>query len=165
MPAEDPETVRMLCPYCGEVSRSAARCESCKGYFDPLSRQASQNAMGPWFVLDPSSPTRPGCSYETVRELVRRGRITKATVVRGPSTRQFWNYACRTPGIANLLGECHNCHASVDSGVSECPACGASFSIQHDRQTLGLGPVHLLPGQASADAIVAHSDVSVRSPT
>lgn len=163
MPEPDQDGVRTLCPYCGMVSKSSARCSSCKGYFDPLSRQASQNAMGPWFVLDPACPTRPGCSFETVRELVRRGRIAKSTVVRGPSTRQFWNYACRTPGLANLLGECHNCHAPVEPAMPACPGCGASFALVDDRQHLGLAAVHLLPGQASPEAIVEHSESGIQN--
>src|ERR1043165_9344829 len=156
----DPHPVHkgILCPYCGTVSAGdPKRCERCAGFFDPLSRQATQNAMGPWFIRDPASPFRPGCSFETLREQIRRGRITKETILRGPSTRQYWNFASRTPGIANLLGVCHNCHVAVRPDDFSCAACGAVFTPDTDRQHMGLAPVHLLPGQASPEVIAAAS--------
>lgn len=143
----------MLCPYCGHVSPDTTRCVSCRGFFDPLSRQASQNAMGPWFLRDESQPFRPGCSYETLRALATRGRLTLDTVIRGPSTRQFWSPARRTPGVANLLGVCHNCAGTANAHESACASCGASFGVEPDRQFLGLGPVRLLPGQASPEMV------------
>jgi hypothetical protein len=147
----------ILCPYCGQVSLSPKRCDACAGFFDPLSRQASQNAMGPWFIRDLRGPFRPGCSFETVRELVKRGRIVRETVIRGPATRQFWNFAGRTPTVANLLGLCHNCGGEVPPDAFSCGACGAVFTPETDRQHLGLAPVHLLPGQASPQIIAAAS--------
>jgi hypothetical protein len=111
--------------------------------------------MGPWFLHDAAHPFRPGCSYETLRELIRRGRVSAATVLRGPATRQFWSFAGRTPGIANLLGLCHNCQAAVSPDAYACAACGAVFTPETDRQHLGLAPVHLLPGQAAPEIIAA----------
>jgi hypothetical protein len=145
----------ILCPYCGHVSMNPRRCEACSGHFDPLSRQASQNAMGPWFIRDTANPFRPGCSYDTLRELIRRKKIHRNTVIRGPSTRQFWSFAGRTPSVANMLGICHNCQADVDAAAFACQACGAAFSPDTDRQHLGLAPVHLLPGQATPEMIAA----------
>jgi hypothetical protein len=145
----------ILCPYCGNVSANPRRCDACAGFFDPLSRQASQNAMGPWFFRDHSQPFRPGCSYETLKELIRRGRVNRSTVLRGPTTRQFWSFAGRTPSVANLLGLCHNCQAEVAPDSFACTACGAAFSPETDRQHLGLAPVHLLPGQAPPEIIAA----------
>src|SRR6185369_16768084 len=103
-PATPPAPRGVLCPYCGRISVNPRRCDGCGGFFDPLSRQATQNAMGPWYLRDPAHPFRPGCSYETVRDLVKRGRIRPDTILRGPATRQFWNFAARTPTVANLLG-------------------------------------------------------------
>lgn len=152
----------VLCPYCGEVSPDMSRCVACGGHFDPLSRQASQNAMGSWFVRDAARPFRPGCSYETLRELVRRGKIGPETVIRGPTTHQFWTFAARAPSIANLLGRCHNCHSAVDPGGYMCASCGAAFTPETDRQHLGLAPVHLLPGQTSPELIAASAAPHVR---
>jgi hypothetical protein len=154
----------ILCPYCGQVSLNPKRCDSCGGFFDPLSRQASQNGMGPWYIRDARGPWRPGCSFETLRELVRKGRVTRETVLRGPATRQFWNFAGRTPTVANLLGVCHNCGGDVSPEAYSCAACGAVFTPETDRQHLGLAPVHLLPGQASPEIIAASSGAPARAP-
>jgi predicted RNA-binding Zn-ribbon protein involved in translation (DUF1610 family) len=148
---------RVLCPYCGEVSADPRRCDGCRGFFDPLSRQATQNAMGPWFIRDETGPWKPGCSIETLREMIRRGKVTRETVLRGPGTKQFWNFAGRTPSIANLLGACHNCRAAVKPDDYSCKACGAVFTPDADRQHMGLAPVHMLPGEASPEMVAAAS--------
>lgn len=153
VPPPVPRPVLLVCPYCGHESANHARCDRCKGLTDPLSRQASQNAMGPWFIRDDAAPFRPGCSYDTLAALVARGRVTAASIIRGPSTRQFWTRAANVPGIAHLLGECHACHTPVAPGLTACPSCGASFEITSDRQSLGLAPVRLLPGHAAPEVI------------
>ena len=66
-----------LCPYCGCVSSDLNACEHCKGRFEPLSRQATQNAMGPWQIKDPKHPFLPGCSYERLRKAVEQGRVVR----------------------------------------------------------------------------------------
>jgi len=154
---DEPAAQATLCPYCGHVSGNPKRCRVCGGLFDPLSRQATQNTMGPWFVRDESSPHLPGCSYETLRKLVLRGKVGRASIIRGPTTRQFWVIATRVPGVAHLLGECHSCHAPTSAQATSCPSCGARFVVSPDRQQMGLGPVHLLPGQASPEQIAAQS--------
>lgn len=154
----------MLCPYCGSVSANPKRCDRCGGHFDPLSRQATQNAMGPWYIRDLANPTRPGCSYETLKDLIQRGKVTRETILRGPATRQFWNFAGRTPSVANLLGVCHNCQREVSRESQSCGLCGAGFAPEADRQHLGLAPVHLLPGQATPETIAAVSIQERRPP-
>lgn len=143
----------ILCPYCGSVGTQAKQCSICTGYFDLLSRQRSQNAMGPWFVRDLARPFQPGCSYATLVRMVQRGKIKPDTALRGPSTRQFWSLARHTPGVAHLLGECHACHTPAMPTSTSCSKCKASFVVPDDRQHLGLGPVHLLPGDADAATI------------
>lgn len=141
-----------LCPYCGARTRSVSACEVCAGRFDPLSRQATQNAMGPWFVRDESQPFRPGCSYATMLRLIERGTLSADTPVRGPSTRQFWTPARWCPGIAHRLGVCHSCQTRVEPDDEACPTCGASFVVPPDRQHLGLGEIRALPGRAAESA-------------
>lgn len=136
-----------ICPYCGSRSRSLAACESCRGKFDPLSRQATQNAMGPWFIRDEDNPHRPGCSHETLVLLIQRGEVRLDTVLRGPASRQFWTLARWCPGVAHLLGVCHSCQRAVDPLATVCEACGASFRQASDRQQLGLGEVRFVPGR------------------
>lgn len=135
----------VLCPFCGASSLRRERCETCNGFFDPLSRQATQNHMGPWYIRDIEHPFRPGCSYGVMRAMASKGKLTPATVVRGPSTRQFWELARRTPGIAHLLGICHACQKPATSDQRACAECGTSFVIEDDRQYLGLGDVRELP--------------------
>jgi len=151
LPTPQPRSV--LCPFCGSVTPGADRCAGCGGRFDPLSRQATQNHMGPWFVRDEGSPHRPGCTYETVLRMVDGGQIGLDSVIRGPSTRQFWMLARHAPGVSHRLGVCHNCRASVRPDAFQCPECHAAFSIDRDRQHLGLGPTRPLPGQGAPEVL------------
>ena len=141
----------LICPYCGETQPQAQRCRSCAGLLEQLSRQATHNAMGPWFVRDPDRPHQPGCSYETLVRLVERGQIGKYTIVRGPTTTQFWTIAKRVPGVAHLLTYCHNCDASVDPGDHGCHACGVPFGAYLDRNYLGLPEIRPLPWEAQLE--------------
>jgi hypothetical protein len=153
-----------LCPYCGCVSTDLTRCAHCSGNFEPLSRQATQNAMGPWQIKDPKNPFLPGCSYERLRKAVEQGRVTRSTVVRGPTTRQFWSFACNAPGVAVLVGECHACHAGVKTDEYMCGKCGVLLSPATDRQSLGLSAVTLLPGEAPAAVVASTSLGSIVRP-
>ncbi|MBU6414498.1 MAG: hypothetical protein KGS45_13630 [Planctomycetes bacterium] len=145
-----PPLASTTCPYCGvelgSTGDSSNRCFSCRGLLDPLSRQASQNDMGPWFIRDDKRPFRPGCSFEVLRALVLKGRLSKETIIRGPSTRQFWMTAAQTPGIGHLFGSCHSCGTECSPSDITCDECHAGFIIESNRQHLGLGPIHLLPG-------------------
>lgn len=145
-----PTLTSTTCPYCGvdlgSTADSSNRCFSCRGLLDPLSRQASQNDMGPWFIRDDKLSFRPGCSYEVLRALAIKGRLTRDAIIRGPSTRQFWMAAAQTPGIGHLFGSCHSCGTDCSPSDVTCDECHASFVIESNRQHLGLGPIHLIPG-------------------
>ncbi len=138
----------LICPYCGQTQPQVERCHGYGGLLEPLSRQATHNAMGPWFVRDLDRPHQPGCSYETLVKLVEREQIAKHTIIRGPTTRQFWTIAKRVPGVAHLLGYCHNCNASVDPADHGCHACGVPFGAYLDRNYLGLPDIRPLPWEA-----------------
>jgi len=155
----------VLCPYCGSLSAHLKQCTQCSGYFDLLSRQRSQNAMGPWFIRDVSRAFQPGCSLGTLVRMTQRGKIKPETVIRGPSTRQFWTFARNTPGISHLLGECHSCHTPVMPIAKLCSSCNASFVADDDRQNMGLSPVHLLPGDADTATIAASLGSKAPPPT
>lgn len=146
-----------LCPYCGHGSERSTECTSCGGLFEPLSRQATQNGMGPWFIRDDANPHLPGCSYDVLRAMVRKGRVRAETILRGPTSRQFWLPAGRVPGVAHLLGRCHACDLAVTAAATECPHCRAPFSVPDDRQYLGLAEVRWLPGQQAPAVIAAAS--------
>lgn len=151
----------VLCPYCGVVSGTVHRCTGCGGHLDALSRQATQNAMGPWYVRDEQQPHRPGCSYDTLSKLCEQGKVTTESVVRGPGTGQFWMLARRVPGIAHRLGVCHSCQAPAKPDEYACRACGALFAGERDRQHLGLGPIRPLPGQESPEMVAARLSVKM----
>lgn len=131
----------ILCPYCGHVNPGPAeRCGGCGGFFDPLSRRVTQQHMGPWFVRDSANPFRPGCTYQVLVKQVQRGKITANTILRGPTTKQFWSVARHVPGVSHLLGVCYQCSEKVQSTDKKCPKCGARFPELPDRQQLGLDP-------------------------
>lgn len=153
-----PKLRSLVCPYCGAVTPDSGRCEKCAGRFDPLSRQATQNQMGPWEIRDERVPFRPGCSYATLVRLIEQGAVRGETVLRGPSTRQFWTLARHTPGVANRLGVCHNCQAIVKPDAFSCPSCEASFEVERDRQHMGLGPARPLPGQGLPEVLALHAE-------
>ncbi len=144
------EATQVICPYCGHTQSDATRCEMCRGLFEPLSRQATQNAMGPWFIRDETQPFRPGCSYETLVRLVERGKVTPATIIRGPTTRQFWKRADQVQGLSHLMHVCHACGERVGKTDVCCEYCGAPFAADGDRQTLGLAPVRNVEAMAAS---------------
>lgn len=140
-PAAPPDT-SCVCPYCGHRERAnAEECSECRGLFEPLSRIATQNAMGPWQLRDEANPFRPGCSIETLRALISRGKLTRETVLRGPATKQFWKRAGEIRGVSHFLGLCYSCKGSANAKDHFCRSCGASFVAESDRNWLGLDAV------------------------
>lgn len=165
-PNRVPEAEPVVCPFCGESRPGGGpeRCGACGAFTDPLSRQATQNEMGPWFIRDPGHPFRPGCRLETIERWVRTGKVTEGTVLRGPSTHQNWTRADRTPGIARLLGLCHACHGRVTNDEVICRSCGTGLTAERDRQHLGLAAIRAIPGRARPDEI-ARELIGPASPT
>lgn len=143
------KTKVLICPYCGETQPAGDVCRACGGLFEPMSRQATHNAMGPWFIRDPEKPFQPGCSYDTLTKLVQRGVVTKLTIVRGPTTKQYWTVAKRVAGISHLLGYCHQCDSDVKPSDHGCPECGAVFGAYLDRNYLGLPELRAMPWEES----------------
>lgn len=143
------KTKVLICPYCGETQPASDNCKACGGLFEPLSRQATHNAMGPWFIRDAERPYQPGCSYDTLTRLIQRGVVTKLTIVRGPTTKQFWTVAKRVGGIAHLLGYCHQCDSDVSPSDHGCAVCGAAFGGFLDRNYLGLPELRPMPWEES----------------
>ena len=111
--------------------------------------------MGPWSVRLSKSPFGPGCSYARLCVLIERGRITPDTILRGPSTHQFWTPARKVPGVAHRLGVCHSCGGPAEASAFSCGRCGARFAASEDRQHLGLAPSRMLPGSATPARVAA----------
>lgn len=128
------------CPYCGHLPESpgASRCSNCGGLFEPLSRKATQLAMGAWFVRDEARPFMPGFNDAILRHQVASGRVKADTIVRGPTTHQFWMRADQTPGVSRLLGKCHACGGGVSPEDQTCKTCHADLSLPTDIDRLGL---------------------------
>lgn len=147
------------CPYCGHTSEAAqaGRCSQCNGLFEPMSRKATQLAMGPWFVRDEQRPFMPGFSLAILQQQVSAGRITADTIVRGPSTNQFWMRADRTPGLSRLLGVCHECSSAVQPGDATCSTCKADLTLPDDVDKLGLAYV------TQSDRDAAQQELSSKS--
>ena len=78
------DTTVFICPFCGETQPAGDRCRSCLCLFEPLSRQATHNDMGPWFVRDRNRPFQPGCAYETLTKLIERGQVSNLDVLMRP---------------------------------------------------------------------------------
>ncbi|MEO0475087.1 MAG: zinc ribbon domain-containing protein [Planctomycetota bacterium] len=93
---------------------------------------------GPWHVRDKHQPFRPGCCYDVVKNMAKAGKIKSTTVMRGPTTRQFWSIARNVPGVAHLVGYCHECGHHVSPSDAKCGECGAIFSEPRERDSLGL---------------------------
>lgn len=143
----------VLCPYCGHTQKQrpgepvradgrvvGQRCDTCGGLFEPLSRKATQIAMGPWYLRDKRNPFRPGCSFDVVEKLIKLGQIGPTTVMRGPTTRQFWSIARNIAGVSHRLGFCHACGAKFDPDdePTHCPICEVEFKTPKHRNELGL---------------------------
>jgi len=143
----------ILCPYCGHVQATLEKCEECGGLFDTLSLRATQVCMGPWFIRDKKRPFRPGCSYEILKKQINSGKIKANSVVRGPTTRQFWSIARTVPGVAHLLGVCHQCQTQVKPTDTKCPACSAPFRDVQLRNEMGLFYTTEANAQAAQKAI------------
>ncbi|MEM9345757.1 MAG: hypothetical protein AAGB26_03975 [Planctomycetota bacterium] len=128
------------CPYCGQLQDSIeeGRCSSCNGLFEPLSRIATQLAMGPWYIRDEDRPFMPGFSEEILRQQVAAGRISANTILRGPTTNQFWMSAGDVPGVSRLMGTCHACHQEVEPTDTTCYFCKEDMSLPSDVDSLGL---------------------------
>ena len=136
----------VICPYCGAAQTAGRRCGGCGVDFDPLTRREIQNGMGPWFVRDAEHPFRGGMAYERLVEMIDDGEITRYTVVRGPTTSQLWTVVRKIPGLAHLLGDCHECNAKVEPAATRCSQCRTVFGAWLDRNHLGLPDIQALPG-------------------
>lgn len=162
---DEPSKVKsVLCPYCGLMQQTPVQsCSACGGRFDEMSRLATQSHMGPWQVRDEHRPFAPGFDDATLRRLCERGQIKLNTVIRGPTTNQFWTLASNAPLVAALLGQCHACHTGVLDEHTHCPSCGVELRPGNERNTLGLIPLSNLPGGAKpegeAGAALEHPDV------
>jgi hypothetical protein len=129
----------ILCPYCGHVQGGATDvCQSCSGRLTILDRRATQTGMGPWSIRDQSQPFFPGFEYDVLKKKLTSAKIGPTTLLRGPTTHQFWVPARQVPGVAHLKGLCHNCGSSADRNANSCAKCSCPYPAPGQRNELGL---------------------------
>jgi len=128
----------LVCPVCGETQNETSKCKACDNSLDSEGLLFSEAGIGPWWIRDCDHPFLPGMTYDHLAEMANIGTIERHTIIRGPTTRQFWKVARKVPGIAHLLGRCHSCGEHVEPQARMCEACDAHFLAYRDRNNLGI---------------------------
>jgi hypothetical protein len=67
--------------------------------------------------------------FDTLLALIKRGQVTKDSVVRGPTTHQLWKRAAEIKGVSREFGLCYSCGAEIDTQANLCrvqPSAGAA---------------------------------------
>ena len=130
-----------VCPFCGAKRADPAdACPKCTMRDTPATRAATAERLGPWFVLQSRSPSAPGMRLDTLRLLAKKGHVSRRSVLRGPTTGQFWTFAERARGVAREFGVCHSCGADVKPTADRCPRCAADQRPPADPDLLLVGP-------------------------
>jgi hypothetical protein len=116
-----------VCPFCGTVSLAPEGiCPHCNMDGAAASRPATKALIGPWYVLQPRLPAIPGITFARLLGLVKKGRIRPNSVVRGPTTHQFWRFAGQVKGLSREFGICYDCGEELPTDAAACPACSCS---------------------------------------
>jgi hypothetical protein len=115
---------------------TAQVCPRCQCQDSEPARQAAAEQLGSWSVWEEGGNIGPPVSLTVVREMIRQGRLTRRSIVRGPTTRQLWCHAERVKGISREFGVCHACGGQVEMDVRTCPACGISQEPPRDPWTV-----------------------------
>ncbi len=114
---------KTVCPFCGLIKEDAQACPRCTMQDTPATRQATAARIGPWYVLQTRNPSAPGMKFATLAALVERGQVTAKSVVRGPTTGQFWKLAGQVKGLSRQFGLCYSCGGQVEKNDNLCPHC------------------------------------------
>ena len=125
-----------ICPCCGDAS-DGDECAGCGTVFAPPEK-STRLTWGPWTLREPKRPFQAGISFDEVRYRISLGAVEASTVLRGPSTYQFWSIARNVPGISHLVGYCHACGGRADASHERCLACRALFAVNFSPNLLGL---------------------------
>lgn len=113
-----------ICPFCGTANADVEQaCGKCRMQNTPATRKATRARIGPWYVLQTRNPAAPGMKFETLIEFVRKGQVTPRSIVRGPTTHQFWKLASQVKGLSREFGLCFSCGGAVDPTGNLCPHC------------------------------------------
>jgi hypothetical protein len=125
--AASPRT-RHVCPFCGTLNTEAEGlpCIKCTLINTPQTRRVTKGRIGPWYVLQPRNPSSPGMKLDVLVGFVHKGQVTARSIVRGPTTHQFWKYAAHVKGLSREFGLCHSCGADIATESIVCAHCGKS---------------------------------------
>jgi len=138
------------CVSCGQlVRRSATKCDECGEELSPERLTRMRDFAGPWFVHEHVRPF-PGVTCERLVRQIRRGVLTRMTIVRGPNTEFQWRFAGETPGLCKYLGVCWNCQGRVTLNHDRCPSCGSALGELTDE--VSVRTVTPFGGRTAAEA-------------
>ncbi|MEA2734041.1 MAG: hypothetical protein QOE14_492, partial [Humisphaera sp.] len=118
-----------VCPFCGltrditEDFDPSAPCPRCTLADTPTTRNATKARIGPWHVRQMRNPWAPGMRWETLLALIKRGQVTKDSVVRGPTTHQLWKRASEIKGLSREFAVCYSCGGDIDTQANLCGHC------------------------------------------
>jgi hypothetical protein len=113
-----------VCPFCGTTRQDeVGACPQCSLEDTPTTRAATRSKLGPWFVLQSRNPSAPGMNFATMLLLIQKGRVTARSVIRGPTTSQFWRHAAKVKGVSREFGLCWNCGYDVARNARVCSSC------------------------------------------
>ena len=125
----DVSTEGHVCPFCGltrEITDdfdATAPCPRCTLADTPTTRNATKARIGPWHVRQMRNPWAPGMRWETLLALIKRGQVTKDSIVRGPTTHQLWKRASEVKGLSREFGLCYSCGGEIDTQANLCGHC------------------------------------------
>jgi RNA polymerase subunit RPABC4/transcription elongation factor Spt4 len=115
------------CVSCGQlVRRESLRCDACGEDLSDDMIGKMKAFAGPWYVHEHVRPF-PGVTLDRLVRQIRRGVLTRTTIVRGPTTHHQWRYAAETPGLSKHLWTCWNCQNQVSPGDNVCIECGVDL--------------------------------------
>src|SRR3954454_3106983 len=113
-----------VCPFCGtQRDTDVGPCAHCSLEDTPTTRSATRGKLGPWYVLQSRNPSAPGMNFATLMVLVQKGRVSARSVLRGPTTGQFWRYAAKVKGVSREFGLCWSCGGEVARPARACASC------------------------------------------
>ncbi len=118
-----------VCPFCGltrEITDEfdpATPCPRCTLADTAATRSATKARIGPWHVRQVRNPWAPGMGFDTLLALVKRGQVTRDSIVRGPTTHQLWKRAGEIKGLSREFGICYSCGGEIGTQANLCPNC------------------------------------------
>jgi predicted RNA-binding Zn-ribbon protein involved in translation (DUF1610 family) len=154
---------RHVCPFCGTLNESAIEpCAKCTMMNTPQTRRVTRGRIGPWYVMQSRNPAAPGMKFDVLVAFIRKGQVTARSIVRGPTTHQFWRYAAHVKGLSREFGLCYSCGVDIATESHLCPHCGKIQEPPADVDAL-LEAATNSPTRAAVAKLGAVGNASARS--